>query len=158
MVVTNLSVEGSPVVRFKTGDAARFVSHADSGTGWGWNAIECGTIGRFDDMMKIRGNNIWPSAIDAAVFAHGDVAEYAGRVYTSEDGKTEIEVRLALSDHAAMTFSPEQRANLFQSVRGAIKERANIWVDLVEVARGELPEFAYKARRWKDERQAGYRL
>ncbi len=158
MVVTNLSVEGSPVIRFRTGDAARYVSHTDSGTGWSWNAIECGTIGRFDDMMKIRGNNVWPSAIDAAVFAHGDVAEYAGRVFTTDDGKTEIEVRIALSDNAAMTFSPEQRHRLFESVRGAIKERNNIWVKLIEVERSELPEFAYKARRWKDERQSGYRL
>jgi phenylacetate-CoA ligase len=158
MVVTNLSIEGSPVVRFRTGDAARFVAHADAGSGWGWNAIECGTISRFDDMMKIRGNNVWPSAIDAAVFAHPDVAEYAGRVYTTADGKTEIEVRLALSETAAMQFSPEQRQSLFQSVRGAIKERNNIWVTLIEVERSELPEFAYKARRWKDERQAGYRL
>ncbi len=158
MVVTNLSVEGSPVVRFRTGDAARFVAHGDTGTGWGWNAIECGTIGRFDDMMKIRGNNVWPSAIDAAVFAHTDVADYAGRVYTTADGKTEIEVRLALADHAAMTFSPEQRRALFQSVRTSIKARNNIWVTLIEVQRADLPEFAYKARRWKDERQAGYRL
>ena len=158
MVVTNLSVEGSPVVRFRTGDAARFVAHGDTGSGWGWNAIECGTIGRFDDMMKIRGNNVWPSAIDAAVFAHADVAEYAGRVYTTADGKTEIEVRVALSEAAAMQFSPEQRNTLFQSVRGAIKARNNIWVTLIEVDRAELPEFAYKARRWKDERQAGYRL
>jgi phenylacetate-CoA ligase len=158
MVVTNLSVEGSPVVRFRTGDAARFVSHQDAGSGWGWNAIECGTIGRFDDMMKIRGNNVWPSAIDAAVFAHPDVAEYAGRVYTTENGKTEIEVRLALSETAAMQFSPEQRQALFHAVRSAIKARNNIWVTLIEVERSELPEFAYKARRWKDERQAGYRL
>jgi len=158
LIVTNLSVEGSPVVRFRTGDAARFVAHGDTGSGWGWNAIECGTIGRFDDMMKIRGNNVWPSAIDAAVFAHPDVAEYAGRVYTTDDGKTEIEVRLALSEAAAMQFSPEQRESLFQSVRSAIKERNNIWVTLIEVERSTLPEFTYKARRWKDERQAGYRL
>ena len=57
-----------------------------------------------------------------------------------------------------MTFSPEQRQSLFQSVRSAIKERNNIWVTLIEVQRSDLPEFAYKARRWKDERQAGYRL
>jgi phenylacetate-CoA ligase len=158
MVVTNLSVEGSPVIRFRTGDAARFVAHGDTGSSWGWNAIECGTIGRFDDMMKIRGNNVWPSSIDVAVFAHPEVADYAGRVFTTEDGKTEIEVKLALSDHAALTFSPEQRQSLFQSVRGAIKERNNIWVTLIEVERGDLPEFAYKARRWKDERQSGYRL
>ena len=36
-------------------------------------------IGRFDDMMKIRGNNVWPSAVDAAVFAHREIAEYVGK-------------------------------------------------------------------------------
>jgi phenylacetate-CoA ligase len=158
MIVTNLSVEGSPVVRFRTGDAARFVAHGDTALGPCWHAIESGTIGRFDDMMKIRGNNVWPSAIDAAVFAHAEVAEYAGRVFTTTDGKTEIEVSVALNEPAALRFSPEQRRALFESVRSAIKERANIWVQLNEVPRDTLPEFSYKARRWKDERQAGYRL
>jgi phenylacetate-CoA ligase len=158
MVATNLSIEGSPVIRFRTGDAARFIPYGDTRTGRAWNAIECGTIGRFDDMMKIRGNNVWPSAIDAAVFTHTDIAEYAGRVFTTEDGKTEIEVRVALADQASLRFSPEQRRALYDSVRAAIKERANIWVKLIEVARTDLPEFAYKARRWKDERQTGYRL
>src|SRR5271170_7797301 len=80
LVVTNLSIEGSPVIRFRTGDAARYVSHRDTGSGRAWDAIECGTIGRFDDMLKIRGNNVWPSAIDSAVFAYREVAEYAVRV------------------------------------------------------------------------------
>lgn len=158
MIVTNLSIEGSPVVRFRTGDAARFVAHGDCGFAMPWHAIECGTIGRFDDMMKIRGNNVWPSAVDAAVFAHSDVSEYAGRVFTTADGKTEIEIRLALNEPAAMQFSPEQKSALFESVRQAIKDRTNIWVLLTEVPRESLPEFSYKARRWTDERQAGYRL
>jgi phenylacetate-CoA ligase len=155
MIVTNLSVEGSPVVRFRTGDAARYVSWRDAGGGV-WNAIECGTIGRFDDMLKIRGNNIWPSAIDAAVFSYREVVEYAGRVYT-ESGKTEVELKLAYADHA-LGLSPDERAAVVASIREAIKARTNVWVSIVEVARAELPEFSYKARRWRDERQQGYRF
>jgi phenylacetate-CoA ligase len=157
MVVTNLSIEGSPVIRFRTGDAARFVSYRDTASGRAWNAIECGTIGRFDDMMKIRGNNVWPSAIDAAVFSHGEIVEYAGRVYTSVDGKTEVEVRLALSDNVAAS-GPDACGRLIEKVRSAIKERTNVWMTAVLCARSDLPEFSYKARRWKDERQQGYRL
>ena len=157
LVVTNLSIEGSPVIRFRTGDAARFISHRDTGSGRAWNAIECGTIGRFDDMLKIRGNNVWPSAIDAAVFSYGEVAEYAGRVYTNAAGKTEIEVRLALAEHAP-TLNSTTRARLLAQIRATIKERTNVWMTLVICARNELPEFSYKARRWKDERQQGYRL
>jgi phenylacetate-CoA ligase len=157
LVVTNLLIEGSPVIRFRTGDAARFISHRDTASGRAWNAIECGTIGRFDDMLKIRGNNVWPSAIDAAVLSYGEVAEYAGRVYTSADGKTEIEVRLAITEHAE-TLDSAARARLLEAIRATIKERTNVWMTLVICARNELPEFSYKARRWKDERQQGYRL
>lgn len=156
MVVTNLSVEGSPAVRFRTGDAARFVPYTEAGGG-AWHAIECGTIGRFDDMMKIRGNNVWPSMIDAAVFAHNEVGEYTGRIYTSESGKTEIEVRVAVAEHRT-DLCAEDRARLLKSVREAIKQRTNVWMDVCEAPRSEFGEFAYKARRWKDERQQGYRL
>jgi len=155
MVVTNLSVEGSPAVRFRTGDAARFIPWQEAGGG-AWNAIECGTIGRFDDMMKIRGNNVWPSMVDAAVFAHGEIGEYAGRIYT-EEGRTEIEVRIAVAEHKA-DLCAEDRAQLVRSVREAIKQRTNVWMDVREVPRSEFGEFAYKARRWTDERQQGYRL
>jgi phenylacetate-CoA ligase len=157
LVVTNLSIEGSPAIRFRTGDAARFVSHRDTGSGRAWNAIECGTIGRFDDMMKIRGNNVWPAAIDAAVFAHGEIADYAGRVYTSADGKTEIEVRIAFAAHAEPA-DIDARDALIQSIRAKIKERTNVWMTVVVCDRASLPEFSYKARRWQDERQQGYRL
>jgi phenylacetate-CoA ligase len=157
LIVTNLSVEGSPVVRFRTGDAVRFISHRETRSGQAWNAIECGTIGRYDDMMKIRGNNVWPAAVDAAVFIQPEIAEYAGRVYTSADGKTEIEVRLAFADHAAR-LGTDDRQRLLCAVRNKIKERTNVWMTVVEVSRSDLPEFAYKARRWKDERQEGYKL
>lgn len=157
MIVTNLSIQGSPVIRFRTGDAAQFISHEDNGCDRSWNALECGTIKRLDDMMKIRGNNIWPSAIDAAVFAHDVVAEYAGRVFMGSDGKTEIEVRLAFSETAAQ-LSMEERKTALAAIRAAIKDKTNVWMDLVEVSRSELPEFSYKAKRWKDERHDGYKL
>ena len=156
MVVTNLTVEGSPVVRFRTGDAARFVPWQEAG-GCAWNAIECGTIGRFDDMMKIRGNNVWPSMIDAAVFAHSEIGEYKGRLFTGPGGKTEIEVRVAIAEHHA-DLSADDRAALISRVREAIKARSNVWMTVAEAPRSEFPDFAYKARRWTDERQEGYRL
>ena len=157
MVVTNLSIEGSPVVRFRTGDAARFVDYREAGAGMAWNAIESGTIGRYDDMMKIRGNNVWPSAVDTCVFAHPEVVEYIGRVFTTDDGKTEVELRIAFTDHPTPCAEAERR-RIAEALRQSIKQRTNVNMAIVEVSRAELPEFTYKARRWKDERQQGYRL
>jgi phenylacetate-CoA ligase len=155
LVVTNLGIEGSPVVRFRTGDSVRFIASRDTRSGRSVHAIECGTIGRFDDMMKIRGNNVWPSAVDAAVFAHREIAEYVGEVFTDTEGKTECEVRVALTEQAA---AMPDCAWLLGAVQSAIKERTNVMMKVVVVPRSDLPEFTYKARRWKDQRQQGYRL
>ena len=127
-------------------------------SGRAWNAIECGTIGRFDDMLKIRGNNVWPSAIDAAVFSHREVAEYAGRVYTS--ARRQDRNRGPRRLHRTGGRARHSRAARVWSRPSApaIKERTNVWMTLVVCDRNELPEFSYKARRWKDERQQGYRL
>lgn len=156
LVITNLSVEASPVVRFRTGDAVRYLPAAEIGDGKPFHGVECGSIGRFDDMIKIRGNNVWPSAVDAAVFAHTEVGEYAGRVFTA-GGKTEVEVRVAVADHAS-GLNAEARGRLLESIGARIKDRTNVWMSVVECARADLPEFAYKARRWTDERQQGYRF
>ena len=157
LVVTNLSIEGSPVVRFRSGDAARFVDYKEAGGGMAWQAIESGTIGRYDDMMKIRGNNVWPSSVDGCVFAHPEIVEYIGRVYTTNDGKTEVEVRVAFTDHPAPCAEAD-RNRIIGALKQAIKQRTNVNMAVVEVARADLPEFTYKARRWKDERQQGYQL
>ena len=119
LVVTNLSIEGLPSFVSAPATPRATSRIATPASGRAWDAIECGTIGRFDDMLKIRGNNVWPSAIDSAVFAYGEVAEYAGRVYTSADGKTEIEVRVALADHAGLRRRGQRAIALMPSARAS---------------------------------------
>ncbi|SLN70579.1 phenylacetate--CoA ligase family protein [Oceanibacterium hippocampi] len=155
LVVTNLTIEASPVIRFRTGDRVRFVPAADRASAL--NAIECGGIGRYDDMMKIRGNNVWPDAVDAAVLAFAEVDEYVGRVFTADDGKTDVEIRVALKA-AAAACSEAERGRIAGALRDAVKERTNVAMRVVFADRAELPEYTYKARRWSDERQKGYRL
>src|SRR5690606_26256010 len=96
VVLTNLDIEGSPVVRFRTGDRVRLLPAGSAGNGRSWTCIESGTIGRYDDMMKIRGNNVWPSAVDIAVFAQPEVAEYVGRVFVDDKARTEVVVKVGL--------------------------------------------------------------
>ena len=156
IVLTNLDLEGSPVLRFATRDRARFLPHDACGCGRPWAGIEAGTVGRYDDMLKIRGNNVWPLAVDSAVFAHAEVAEYVGRVFVDEQGRTEVEVRLAFKPEFAAAPA-EAKAAALARVRDAIKQRTNVAMRVTEVGRETLPEFTYKARRWRDERQQGYR-
>ncbi len=155
IVLTNLDIEGSAVIRFRTRDRVRLLPLASAGNGRNWTCIESGTIGRYDDMMKIRGNNVWPSAVDLAVFGHHEIAEYVGSVFVDEKGRTEVLVKVALKPEHAARDEAEREAVLAR-VQAAIKERTNVQMKVCEVPRHELPVFDYKARRWKDERPAGY--
>lgn len=153
IVLTNLSVLGSPVIRFATGDKARLLPSASCGCGRAWACLEAGTISRYDDMMKIRGNNVWPATVDGVVFAHPDVAEYVGRVYVDDQGRTEVEIRFATKSGAADGSTVDALAAAMAS---EIKSKTNVSMRLRAVPRSELPTFEYKARRWTDERKQGY--
>ncbi len=142
------------MIRFSTRDRARWFPASACGCGRSWHCIETGTIGRYDDMMKVRGNNVWPLTVDTIVFAEPAVAEYVGRVFVDQAGRTEVEVRFALRDPASMSTS--QRAALADRLQAAIKARTNVQMQLVEVPVSALPVFTYKARRWTDERREGY--
>lgn len=154
IILTNLDIEGSPVIRFATRDRARWFPAGACGCGRPWHCIEAGSIGRYDDMMKVRGNNIWPLTVDTIVFAEPAVAEYVGRVFVDAAGRTEVEVRLALRDSHAL--APADRQALLARLRETIKVRTNVQMHIVEVPLTDLPVFTYKARRWTDERKSGY--
>ena len=156
IVLTNLDIQGSPVIRFRTRDRVRLLPSNSERDGRSWTAIESGTVGRYDDMLKIRGNNVWPSAVDLAVFAFPEIAEYTGRVFVDAQGRTEVIVNVGLRPDYADRAEGE-RAAILTRVQESIKERTNVHMRLQEVPRDQLPVFDNKARRWKDERSAGYR-
>jgi phenylacetate-CoA ligase len=155
IILTNLDVQGSPCIRFSTRDKARWFPHDACTCGRPWHLVEAGSIGRYDDMMKIRGNNVWPITVDAVVFSYPEVAEYAGRVYVDDEGRTQVLVRLAFKS----AFAPEPdeaKTACLRRIADAIKQKTNVAMTVVDVPRSELPTFDYKARRWKDERPLGY--
>ncbi|MFC6283806.1 MULTISPECIES: phenylacetate--CoA ligase family protein [Polaromonas] len=153
IVLTNLDIEASPVVRFSTRDRVRWFPAAACGCGRPWDVIEAGSIGRYDDMLKVRGNNIWPVTMDQVVFAHVEVADYKGRVFVDDQGRTEVEICMAFKPGVSEGAA---RAALVARLREKLKERTNLWIQIREIPAAELPEFSYKARRWTDERRSGY--
>ena len=155
IVITNLDIVGAPVLRFSSRDKARYLPHHACSCGRPWDGIETGTIGRYDDMMKIRGNNVWPAAVDAAVFAFSEVEEYSGRVFVDDAGRTGVEVMVALTPEGR-SLPDDEAGVLTARIAERIKERTNVRMSIRLMPREDLPNFAYKARRWRDERQEGY--
>jgi phenylacetate-CoA ligase len=149
-VITNLGVEGSPLLRFRTDDKMRYLGEGTCPCGRATATIEAGTLSRYDDMMKVRGMNIWPQAIDDVVFAESAVDEYLGRVYVDEGDLEQIEIRYATKPGVAL--SDEERAALRTRLTDGLKARVNVTCRLVDVPRSDLPVFEFKAVRWTDTR------
>ena len=150
-VITNLSIEGSPLLRFRTDDKMRYLGEAECPCGRQTRLIEAGTLSRYDDMMKVRGMNVWPQAIDDVMFAEGVVDEYVGRVYCDEGDLEQIEIRYATKP--ALALSVEERLALGERLVQTLKARINVTCRLSDVPREELPVFEFKAVRWTDTRQ-----
>ncbi len=138
LVVTNLGRVGSPLIRYRTGDLVR-VSATPSPVGLELLRFEGGILGRCDDMVTIRGNNVFPTSVEAVVREFADVAEFRIVIQTVRAMK---HLRLELepiSDAAANGLSTR--------VGRAIKDRLNFVAEVICVPVGSLPRFELKGRR-----------
>lgn len=149
LIVTMLDREASPTLRFASGDRARWFPWNHEGSdGLPFDYLEAGTIGRFDDMLKIKGVNVWPAAVDEVVLAEDAIEEYRAIVTINDRGRTEVILQIAFRD----TSVPSVRTNTMETLGRKLKGRTGISFSLEEVSRHALGGFEFKARRWEDRR------
>jgi phenylacetate-CoA ligase len=139
LVLTNLGRTASPVIRYRTGDIvrARTAPH-DTGPAYLW--LDGGILARADDMVTIRGVNVYPTAVDAVVRANPDVVEFRATVARESAMRhltVEIEVRSGTDGVATA-----------QAVAIGLKEALGLTVAVHPVAANALPRFEMKARRF----------
>ncbi len=139
LLVTNLGRIGSPVIRYRTGDLVRAVQ-PDSGAENQLMWLEGGILGRADDMVTVRGNNVFPSSIEAILREFNDVAEFRIHVETKREmNHLRIEVEPAESRLGLDEFE--------QEIRRTLSNRLGFQCELKLVAVGSLPRFEMKGRR-----------
>ena len=141
LVLTNLGRIGSPLIRYRTGDAVQAVVDAPCECGAYDMALEGGILGRTDDMLVVRGVNVYPSAIEQIVRASGPVAEYQVEVHTD---RTLPELSIQVEPAANC---PNQAA-LAERIENAMRTAFNLRVEVSVVPNGDLPRFEMKAKRW----------
>jgi len=140
LAVTSLNRPGMPVLRYRTGDLAALIT-GPCDCGRTLARIKGGVLGRADDMLIVRGVNLYPSAIDNLVRAIPSIVEYEveiRRVAEMDDLLLKIEAREGSS------FSDVEQAILH-----SFRSELNIRVSVEEAARGSLPRYEFKARRYK---------
>jgi phenylacetate-CoA ligase len=146
LVLTTLGRVGSPLLRYRTGDLVKLgTRNSELGTpcacGRHSLTLAGGILGRVDDMIIVRGVNVYPSAVEEIIRRFGEVAEYSVRVST-ESALVEMRVEIEPSD-----FCPDA-GGLATRVQQALESAFNLRVPVDAVAPGALPRFEMKARRW----------
>lgn len=75
-MLTTLKRVACPLIRYRTGDLVREDLAAAEELGYCELALAGGILGRVDDMVVVRGVNVYPSAVDAIMRSLPGVAEY----------------------------------------------------------------------------------
>ena len=141
LVVTNLGRVDAPLVRYRTGDLVRAVANPGpvAGVPGDWLRLDGGVVGRADDMLHVRGNNLYPSAIEAIVRKVSGVAEY--QVEVRRDGAL-ADIALRVEPHPGVD-GPDLARRVAEAVRASLLFR----VEVAPAPPGSLPRFEMKARR-----------
>jgi phenylacetate-CoA ligase len=137
LILTTLGRTGAPVIRFRTGDLVRPTWRTSGANRF--VLLEGGVLGRADDMMIIRGVNVFPSAIEQILHSFPEVVEY--RMTARKRGELD-ELVVEVEDHL---MQPQRIAEELQLQLG-------LKIDVRCVPAMSLPRFEGKGRRFVDER------
>jgi phenylacetate-CoA ligase len=139
LVLTTLGRLGSPLLRYRTGDLVRAAVEDVCVCGRHELALEGGILGRADDMVVVRGVNVFPSAIEDVLRGFPEVAEYRVRVWLN-GALREIEL--------TVESAPDASNDLAQRIGYALQTAFNLRIPVQMAAAGSLPRFELKAKRW----------
>ncbi|HZL38603.1 MAG TPA: AMP-binding protein [Tepidisphaeraceae bacterium] len=140
LVLSNLGRWGSPLIRYRTGDQVRLTRGACA-CGRSFARLEGGILGRVDEMFIVRGNNVFPTGIEAVLRGFDEVAEFRCTVV---EGSALTQVKMEVEPIPACA----DPAGLARRAGEALQEALHFRAQVLPVAPGALPRFELKARRF----------
>jgi phenylacetate-CoA ligase len=149
LVVTTLSKEALPLIRWRTGDITSFTEEKCS----------CGRthprisriMGRSDDMIIVRGVNVFPSQIEHVLMQIPDVGEHY-MIYLDREKELDVmTIQIELKDATIDRVSDVLK--LEKSIAEKLKSVLNVWAKVELVNPGTIQRFEGKAKRVVDRRK-----
>jgi phenylacetate-CoA ligase len=132
LVLTSLGRCGMPAIRYRTGDLVR-----PSWSKHGFVRLEGGVLGRADDMLVVRGVNIFPSSIEQIMHSFPEVVEY----------RFTVRKRGAMDE---MFVEVEDHLNQPARIAEELQLRLGLKVEVKVVPATTLPRFEGKGKRFVD--------
>lgn len=144
LVITTLRKEGAPLVRYRTHDLSRIIP----------GECECGSpfpridtlIGRTDDMVKVKGVNVFPAQIEEIIkFTDGASSEYQVMI-------DHLEGKDIMTVFFETDAGVEDREQIERNMESIFKGKLGMTPNAKAVAIGELPRSEKKTQRIFDNR------
>ena len=152
LVITTLTKEALPMIRYRTRDITRATREKCS---CGRSHLRLHRItGRNDDMLIIRGVNLYPSQVEAVLVGMPDIAPHYQLVVERKGNLDELTVEVEAAP-SVPAGSPEAYRALAGKVRYQIKSLIGVTTDVVVKKPGEVPRSQGKAVRVRDLRPKG---
>jgi phenylacetate-CoA ligase len=137
LVATNLGRAGMPLIRYRTGDLVQLATEPCK-CGRTFARLAGGILGRVDDMLIVRGVNVFPSVIEGVLREFPEVTEFRVEVGLARE-MAELRVLLELQPGASEAVAAAAAERL--------QSRLFVRVPCEVVPPGSLPRFELKARR-----------
>jgi phenylacetate-CoA ligase len=147
LVITNLISKSMPLLRFKTGD---IVTYTDEPCPCGRSTIRLKVLGRVDDMILIKGTNVFPSTIEEIVKRCPELGNDFMIVLDEIDNTYELIIQVEPATHIICNDSVEGQIKnkLVEMCREQLRLRPVVQV----VPCGSLPRYELKSKRVVDKR------
>ncbi len=145
LVFTSLTKEALPVVRYRTGDLTRLLP----GTARPAFRRMQKVVGRTDDMMIVRGVNVFPTQIEEQLLRVDGLAPHYVCVLTRPGRLDELLVRV---ESKSTALSPDSKNDLARTLRGLVKATVGVTVQVEVLGPGTIERSLGKAKRIEDQR------
>ncbi|HNY34789.1 MAG TPA: phenylacetate--CoA ligase [Methanothrix soehngenii] len=148
LVITSLTKEAMPLIRYHTGDVTYIMD----------GKCSCGRtsrklhrfLGRADDMLIVRGINVFPSQIEDVLVSIPEIGNYFQVVVDrKKHGLDEISIQVELKDEA-FTGELEDLARIRKKVEEKLKSVLNVRSKIELVEKGSIPRTAGKSKKVVD--------
>lgn len=138
LVFTTLTKKAMPILRYWTGDLTYITR--ESGASGRTHARMAHIRGRSDDMLIIRGVNVYPTQIEAVLLGIPEVAPHYQIVVTRPEIMDQVELKLEVSEaHFAQHGEAILKSDVVKTVAHKIKENLGVSVDVTLIAPGTAP-------------------
>jgi len=142
LVLTTLGRVGSPLLRYRTGDLVKAESRKEPcACGRFEMTLDGGILGRTDDMVVVRGVNVYPSAVEEIVRKEAEVVEYQVELSLNRE-MPEISLQIEAAPRC------RDLAGLVRNLERHFETALALRVPITTVPAGTLPRFEMKSRRW----------